>query len=696
MEYIHPFKNNFKQIESIEEYKTRVNNINSIFRQTHNIIFPNVNFDHRDKIVEGILKNLDYKKCHQIKSHEFLKTDIVSLTDVYHKIFNIPEIIKVHNKIKAVNNYLTDLIQDNPTIMDELQLVRPHYTMLKKKVSEFSLLSISSDFNLPTTLRKFKTIKKIINNQHDIHDNLFIFDPVLVCTALLHVDVHSFNFQTLFYLERYLKRLIQNNMTDFIMNYMINITTTTPAELFPTILRGNPYYINYLLTTINNLNEYIKGNIKNKIKEMGDHFIFNRSFLKRAFKGKNPETMIRFAKFELQNIHFDLIFKGGNVAKFYMQKYNKIGETYILDDDLYEPYIKDLSDFDFDVHIKGVNNFRNHYSKEEHDKLCDGFYMALNELKKEIIDRIIRDFFINHHEVPEMITNIIKCSVSLFNSMCESFKLNIINAHTIIRLSEEDKTEVSSNVCKMIHVADIAKFNKEINNIRSDSIISFVSMKHIGTVNTIEKRYSRDIFPNVFDLSRCNIRFSIDVGNKRRIFSKAEVFDFGYSYDNSFGILINLQSSTNNHIVLKINEREYRIKCKDINYILCELLNISIMSSDMKTSKRLIRLFTILNNVFTDVTDPKSIFAEEFHYLKFIDSRNNYNFIDGMMILYRLKYESIEKISSKMKGNSIYNVFKKMHNERNINVDVVHSLVSSSGITYSSFATKRALNNLEL
>lgn len=206
--------------------------------------------------------------------------------------------------------------------------------------------------------------------------------------------------------------------------------------------------------------------------------------------------------------------------------------------------------------------------------------------------------------------------------------------HNNIRLPNYIINNIESTLCNHGHLQ--IPINNIINNEPSETIFSLISVKYLGKMSEIlslnnANYYNLNTFPDPFDLSRVNLKLSINLNLtnniNRNLFSKIEVFDYGFIYENSQNHLFFPEERQLNNIVINIpnfiNQPQYIVKCKDIIYIIFELLKICIVSKDTKYVKRIVRLFSILHNIFSNNTETllPILLDTNFYYLKFIDRR---------------------------------------------------------------------------
>ena len=207
-------------------------------------------------------------------------------------------------------------------------------------------------------------IKNILSLQDKNADKLFIGDAERVIAAIhrKNQDGHpegQYYFSDVYYLEKNTERLIQDGLTNLLLNYEItsvhdndpnpNLVSQTRIALDINnkrqiqnpnfrVTRGNVNYVKYLLVKVHsNLVEKLELDVANANVRAPEH---------------------------------QLIFKGGNACKYYMKSvyddsyYNVGGFKYMADDPNNPEAVRqerrdfytDLSDFDFDVILTGQQN----------------------------------------------------------------------------------------------------------------------------------------------------------------------------------------------------------------------------------------------------------------------------------------------------------------------------------------------------
>jgi len=623
-------------------------------------------YNYKDIIKKKDKFKIDDSTCKNLKSSDYCNfpesyyfDEIITENDMI-TFFDKDNILQIYNFIQIL---IEDLVSIGPlrnlsniqinNLFNKLGLIRYNDNFrLKQSIFTKFIDSLEITLNLIDDLPiDEENLVMLLQQQNDTIDNDYISNPGNLLN-IIQINIQNgirCNFQHLFLLQHYLKRSLQDKFTDFLTNYIV-INNNGEFEVH----KGNPSYINFLMKNIISLQNFINANINDTIDEyFGSQSGINLFEILTTF----DENII------LNNIKNDisrqikLIMKGGNVTKLYMNDFALAGNNYSIPN--YETYLKNLSDFDFDIDFNIENPFDGICNEEnlnlELNNVNNIIFLLKNTATRRIVFKLIKNYFSGPFQIPDDVKRNINCHIDYYNSLLpNTFILEKIEQNDYKYINPE--TEIILDQTSHQHSYFLDPLRYDIQNETSDSdTLSVTSSFNIGTFSTINSSgNNQNRFLNSFDLTRLQLRLKIEIPFNETftmpIITKAEVFDFGYSHIVSSMSIHVAHSTTDKIFNLNIPRFDnYEIPIKDIKFILHELLHISIYTNDVKTKKRFIRLFTILQNLINlDPTKRNEVFTHICYSIKLLKHDIDYNFIDGIMYLFQNKYSTTLDLSTNM------------------------------------------------
>ena len=496
--------------------------------------------------------------------------------------------------------------------------------------------------------------------------------------------IDSITFQELFLLEYSLKRLVQDKITEYILNYSVVIQDGNYK-----IYKQNNIYSYFVLKTVKNIEQKIttqKNSIFTKLEDKLEGSIEYKKFIMDQLK---------------QSLDIKIILKGGNLIKFLYDPGLEINNGFSLTN--YDNYFKKLSDYDFDIKINFFNPLvLTKFFKDF--RLCNNKYLEIYQNIKIIIMNFINEYFTNIKENYNNITDIqykfeqvensLICNIECFNKYVKYFSLihdydhdnfdfdeieplhrsliyipflNIEKNNLEDNWSDSDDCRIaldslSKNSCELYDETIYRYINcKELpqGNATKESILSYISSQYIGNINKTNK-----LDVQFFDLTRLCLRFNImDSGIK----SKAECIDFGLF---NFGKQ-DMEKGESKIIKYKFTILGENIEFygKSIKYLIDELI-VLVFSATTKKSKRLVRIFMILDqmikynyNIF-EIIMSENKFMSNIYFNKIVNTYDeskynlmSFNLIDSIILLFILNIKLIIENKTELDKTSSFKLF---------------------------------------
>ena len=519
-----------------------------------------------------------------------------------------------------------------------------------------------------------KILEKL-REQEKVNDKKYILQNELLIDGILSKNVSDYCPADIFYLTRKLKRLLQDGTTTFMNNYRVDNKK---------VYHGNLEYIDYLLK----VHEKLVGYVKSQLPVLG----------------LDPEK-------------FKLLFKGGNVHKYYFNC-KKDGDVYKYSG-AFNDYLSDLSDFDFDVvyddgvvekfHKKYENNiikFQTNLQRTTDNNLefCEDNSDDLigHRLVIEKIYGIIKEFFTNYKNESDkfvMEPNIYKNIVGHYKYLQHLTKglinLKIIQKHIEVTpvenrnvpyfgeyycdCNKEQKMSVYEIVQytymgKKLFIKNVALENisdkydfdtddldemrnsvKNTYDSKSRNCMSYVSVTGVGGCRVVK---DVDMY-DMFGLARTNIRFfmTLKLNNKTfvKVTSKTEVYDYGDMYPNGYQGIVTPHDSKKMYpkLDMSIGNSMHVVPSKSVEFIIKELIMLYMVVKDLKSIKRYDRMLKILSN-YLKITERSNVEAFMNVHFYFLTT------------IYNLRFSLYEKavgstmLSNLDKNPQIYNLLDAM------------------------------------
>jgi len=580
-------------------------------------------------------------------------------------------------------------------------------------ITEYIKRYETDEVKIKLIIQTLKSQKSSIDNNHLENDSI----TLSILKNLISIDDGSnISFQHLFLLVYSLKRLIQDKITDFILNYSVIYNDGYK------IYRQNKIYSYFILNTVKD--------IENKINENMVSGFFLNELNEKLFNEKEDIEYKDFILDQLKNtLKIKVILKGGNLIK------------YIYDDELevsdgmfklknYDEYYKKLSDYDFDIKIDFFNPII--LTKFYKDfRLCNNIYIEIYQLIKIIVIEFINKYFYDiknnyNNLVPKYkfkdVESSINCNIEIFNIYIRSFsKLVAVNPQVVKKLAsipflnierknlkDNWKTEcecmsslkrLSKNTCELYKYEFYQNLNCKdlpLTENTKNSILSYISSQYIGNINKNNR-----LQVEFFDLTRLCLRFDVlDSGIK----SKAECIDFGIfnfgKQDMEKGISTMIKY---NYILLDKNITFYG---KSIKYLIDELI-VLIIRANTKNSKRLLRIFMILDKIIKMNFSVFEIFMSENKFMSNLYFQNiittysdfnliSFNLIDVIIILFNKKKELVRLNEDELNKWSSYKLFKDAYLNfiKNINEPEFKIKIKIKNFDFNSYLSNTELKNI--
>lgn len=563
--------------------------------------------------------------------------DMSKMIEVYNKIINTKNYFK---SIEYANLYNNDILLTDDDLLTfyNLRYNEPSDNIFISPSPMVTNLTNKYDGQLSPDIQNF-----IKSRQYDVLDKVYTAEPDIFISEILSLSDTYQSFATLFYLEYYLKRMIQNGITEFTLNY--NVCYDNVLNKY-SVVRGNELYNRFILRNVSLIKKFIND-------KFSDDNLLNTINM-------NEQAKIYFKN---NKIEIDIISKGGNLIKFLLNKHLTKNDGYILTD--FTEYLTSLSDWDFNI------KFNIHTPLEKIDiinnnNICDTEYGLIQQkIKKETVKYIceyftnIKELYTQTYNDYDDIEDILKNHILYINQLIGTYSLtmslSVIQKHIDVKFAYPDINFQDSNqyidklLCNMEdpNTHNILHSAKP-NAINHNNIFSYISQGFIGQSN------------EYFDLTRLCIRLEI---TGCLLKAKVECIDFGldipYSLNyNSFNL-----SSPDDKYTWIVKSGIFSYKGKNIVYLICELVKL-IFEQSSKRIKRLIRLFELLeyaiknNNSIFELTHVSCKYLEN----KFMNTRLNLNIIDAIIFMFIEYNKLINSNNNKLMNIGVFIEFKNSYN----------------------------------
>ena len=700
------------------------------------IIFNNKKYNFKKKTIKYIHNSLLYTNINNECKLDIIKLKKIGIDIDSNLIDNINKIIEDEFECNSIFEIRSQIILRKEYFkykysLENDQLIELYNIRYENdkyyKIPSILVTELTNEINIDQYKLSPEVID-ILKNQSIENDKNYMLDKEISSKILInehddhYIKNEDFTFQFLFLLEYKLKTLIQDKMTEYMMNYMAFVDNKTNKW---TLIHTNLFYSLFVLK----IREDIEKNINNNLS-----IIYTD--LENTLRNNYDQNTINFIKNILKNndLKIKIVGKGGNVIKYLLSdnvefKNNK----FYLNDN--SEYLKKLSDWDFDIKINYFDPYDTSFILLDNTS-CDNYYMYIYQVIKNNIIKLINQYFLNIHENFNkliektsdydfnFIQKIIKCNLNFINLKLNDLNNQYLDSHhntnksllrfndnklfNVIRKNSYDKFKdigncknskyyLDSHFCNTRTINFIEKINcKDYPNSldTKDSILSYISTQYIGE----KARY--------FDLTRLCIRLEVD---QVLLKSKIECIDFGLkSYDEThqnlktkpviklykynFNLPLKVDCSTNNFEICGLN----------IQYLIEELIVI-LITSKTKLSKRCIRLFKLIQKSFELNMNVFEIFFTEnkllFNlFLKFSFSKLNenkiykFNLVDACIMVFIIQNSIIRNNLDKINRENIeiFSKFKDCYN------NLVDNISSNSDeklkINYNNYEFKSILS----
>jgi hypothetical protein len=568
-----------------------------------------LNYDNTDDLFINKLSMKDIIKLYKLIN---LLTELLSIQHIKLKNSDFREL----SNIRFYNNSyykIPSILTKEENYIDIINDINSYIININRNLNKFEVENI-----------KLKLTNQIAFKDSDYLNNDKIYIDIIE-NLILENSYDSITFQELFLLEYSLKRLIQDKLTEYILNYSVAIDENSIK-----VYKENNIYSYFILKTVKDIEKKIKEDLLSD-KESN---IFEKLESELVGNAIYKNFIIQQLKYSLD---IKIILKGGNLIKFLYNNNLQIDskDTFSLSN--YNDYYSDLSDYDFDIKIKFFDPLvLTPFFKDL--RLCNNKYMELFQIIKSHVMIFINDYFLNIKQNFNNIESIrfnfnmiefyIKCNINLFNKYLNYFSLldseysldknisKIRSFDTIINTINDDLFNIpflniqtnnlednwsnegncngalkklKENSCNLSDKT-IYKYlnckNLPRNIPTKESIFSYISSQYIGNLSKTDKMEIQ-----FFDLTRLCLR--LDIMNLG-IRSKAECIDFGlYNFTKQ-----SIEKGQDGELIYnyKLFEENIIFKGQNIKYLIDELI-VLIFTAATKKSKRLHRIFKILDKM---------------------------------------------------------------------------------------------------
>lgn len=609
-----------------------------------------------------------------------LKVDDKEIIDM----MKIPHLAEIYKKIILVKTYFMS-IEFADQYNDGKQLtsidLMKYYNLRQKELT--GDIYISAGPNQEKLTHKYvdrlaENIKTfILSRQYDVWDSVYHNDPYLFIEEILTLPESSQSFATLFYLEYYYKRLIQDGVTEFTLNYRVFYSNLINNY---SVSRGNELYSRFILRNVNLIKKYVNDRLP-------DIDAINNLDIPEQLK----------AYFRTNKIRINITTKGGNLIKMLLDKnLQKKSDTYNLED--YNEYMTRLSDWDYEIHIN-IHNPVKSLDIVVNNNTCNNEYGKIYQLVKKMIVSHICQYFkdikqlysSNYNDYDDIETSI-KCQIIMINQLFRNFhpdmQLRIAQKHIDVRFnhpvinSKDANDYIDELICDTESTRAQNIFNSAIPVATAHTnLFSYISQRFIGEAN------------EYFDLTRLCLRLET---NGCLLKAKSECIDFGI--DVPYSINYNIINTYDSYYTWVIKAESFTYKGKSITYLACEVLKIAL-EQNSKRIKRIFRFFDLLEYAFNKNDSLFEIFNVNFKYLenKFMEMRLNLNVIDAIFYLFLILQRVIKINIAKLEKINIFIVLKNVFNnvidtmirndpnEMNEKIKFKYSPIGADAFTFKSY-----------
>jgi hypothetical protein len=561
--------------------------------------------------------------------------------DKISEILNIAKIISIYDKIIDLKKYFKSQefanLHNNGIILNDDNILT-FYTI---RYIVDSGLYISPSPMVTNLTNKFKGVltnammKFIQSRQNNTWDSIYNNDPDIFVDNILKTNTSNLSFASMYYLEYKLKRIIQNGITEFTLNYKVvqdiknnNFIVTTNNEM----------YSRFILRVVKLIEKHVNN-------MLSDEKVINKLPINQQIK-----------QYVINYVQIRIISKGGNLIKMLLNDTVQKTTGYRLGENT--KYLKGLSDWDFDIEFNMHNPFKKLDILKDHN-ICDSDYgYTIQQIKKTVVD-IICVYFKNlktnystvyddYDDIIKSISTHIKYVNVLFRKYHDTIRLIVIKKHVIVNFNNKHGN-IDNFLCDT--EGDISQ---DIINSSSpestvhDGIFSYISQTFIGELE------------QYFDLTRLCIRLSIPGCLLK---AKAECIDFGLNIPYSHNFNVTNISTGYSDYTWVIGTDVFTFPGKSVVYLINELIKI-IFEQTSKRYKRVLRFFKLFDYAFKNNDSIFELINVNFKYLenKFIDIKLNINILDAVIFMFIEFYEVLINNIKELSDIKIFIAFKNMYN----------------------------------
>ena len=428
-------------------------------------------------------------------------------------------------------------------------------------------------------------------------------------------DNYVYTIHDIAILKHYIARTIQDKLSSLTVSTSI-YKPSDERDTTDKWMKGNPHYISKLLEIIKKIETSITTIIDRTLnktptddvstsQDVQNHILVALSHTHIYSQVERAREDNPFAKMsdeflnELKKVK--LVMKGGNVIKLLEQEYTVTGNVYTINQELFTSYLKNLSDFDFEVHYTGTNYTESILIKRVYLKLVKD---QLNKLRPSLHEYLAcyQSKIVNE-------LNKLSINIEFFSLDTETYPKDMSGW-----LSHVDTDAIPDAMNPALTVEHtIIKDNPG-----NDTVLSITETYNIADTNDTREGILS------FDLLRLVMKVKIPLHADYYINSKVEIFDFSSSHPFSNRSKDNVEfnsqspSSIPSCNIDTVGLSKFHIKYDFIYYegtvkkttpinmvvdiinpehILVELLYIVTTTQDLKTPKRLRRLWNLLTKM---------------------------------------------------------------------------------------------------
>lgn len=556
------------------------------------------------------------------------------------ELLNMSKIIAIYDKVISLKNYFksqqfADLHNNGIRLNDNdiLTLYTLRYVVDKGLYVSPSpmVTNLTDEFKGYLTNSMLSFVK---TRQKNIWDSIFNNDPDIFVDNILKVSMNEQSFATMFYLEYKLKRIIQNGITDFTLNYKV---IQDEKETNFIVTKNNEMYSRFILRNVKLIEKHVNEMLKDA------KVINNIPFVQQAKE-----------YFIVNHPQIKIVSKGGNLIKMLLSDKVQKTNSYRLGENA--RYLEGLSDWDFDIELNIHNPFKKLDIIKEHN-ICDKDYGFMIQQIKKVVVEIICEYFKNletyysavyddYNDIINSISTHIKYVNHLFRKHHNNLKLNIIKKHVNVMFNKRNG-DINNLLCDIESAHDIMNSSTPIST-EHDSIFSYISQSFIGELDSY------------FDLTRLCMRLSIPGCLLK---AKAECIDFGLNipYSHNFNVF-NVSTGYSDYTWVMETD-VFTFKGKSVVYLTNELIKI-VFEQTSKRYKRVLRFFKLFDYAFKNNDSMFELVNVNFKYLenRFMDIRLNVNILDAVIFMFIEFYKVLENNIEELSNIDIFNAFKIMYN----------------------------------